>query len=298
MYQLWAIGMTQVLPGELGAVPSSTWVTAGAAALVAFLAGLAFSRGVLRQLLNMLSLAISVAVAWYVFRYRSDVFGTVGSDLSTDRLLLFSAGAGVLTYLLCKLLLGLLAAAGLLQVAGRISGMRGMLISTVPSAFMLWVGAMILRLVGNIYGLETASTVGREGTRLQSEFGAVWQEWSKKLDRSVLGSLTSKIDPLEMRPTANLARLLILWPDGTVWASLARDEKTRAFLHHPQIQTLGRDAEIRRLIERKDFAGLLQNEKVNAVVVRQDLRPVLKGLALEEAMDTIIYKRKNKADDC
>jgi hypothetical protein len=278
----------------LGRVSAGTWVTAGGAAMVAFLAGLAFSKGVVRQLMTMASLALSVMVAWFVFTHRAEVFGAMGANMGTDRLLLFSAGAGLLTFFVSKGFTALLAAAGLLKLFGGMTGWKGMMISTIPSAFMLWVGAMVLRLVGNLYGLETASVVAREGSRISDQATSLWQEVSQSLDRSTLGSIAAQVDPFDMRATANLARLLILWPDGTVWAGLAKDAKTRAVLNHVEIQKLGHDAEVRRCIDRKDFAGLIQLKQVAKAAANEELRPVLSGLALEEAMDTIIYKKGKK----
>lgn len=276
----------------LGRVSAGTWVTAGGAAMVAFLAGLAFSKGVVRQLMTMASLALSVMVAWFVFTHRAEVFGSMGANMGTDRLLLFSAGAGLLTFFVSKGFTALLAAAGLLKLFGGMTGWKGMMISTIPSAFMLWVGAMVLRLVGNLYGLETASVVAREGSRISDQATSLWQEVSQSLDRSTLGSIAAQVDPFDMRATANLARLLILWPDGTVWAGLAKDAKTRAVLNHAEIQKLGHDPEVRRCIDRKDFAGLIQLKQVAKAAANEELRPVLSGLALEQAMDTIIYKKK------
>ena len=276
----------------LGRVSAGTWVTAGGAAMVAFLAGLAFSKGVVRQLMTMASLALSVMVAWFVFTHRAEVFGSMGANMGTDRLLLFSAGAGLLTFFVSKGFTALLAAAGLLKLFGGLTGWKGMMISTIPSAFMLWVGAMVLRLVGNLYGLETASVVAREGSRISDQATSLWQEVSQSLDRSTLGSIAAQVDPFDMRATANLARLLILWPDGTVWAGLAKEAKTRAVLNHAEIQKLGHDPEVRRCIDRKDFAGLIQLKQVAKAAANEELRPVLSGLALEQAMDTIIYKKK------
>ena len=291
MSPLLAVAEANPVLDALGRVSTGTWVTAGGAGLVAFLAGLAFAKGVVRQLMTMASLMLSVAVAWFVFRHRGEVFGSMGASLSTDRLLLFSAGAGLLTFLVCKGFVAMLAAAGLLKLFGGLTGWKGMMISTIPSAFMLWVGAMVLRLVGNLYGLETASAVAREGSRISDHATSLWHEVSQSLDRSTLGSLAAQVDPFEMRATANLARLLILWPDGTVWAGLAKDAKTRAVLNHSAIQKLGHDAQVRRCIERKDFAGLIQLKQVETTASNPDLKPVLSGLALEEAMDTIIYKK-------
>jgi len=276
----------------LGGLSTSTWVTASAAAMVAFLAGLAFSKGVVQQLLTMVSLATAVSVAWFVFRHRGDVFGGTGAGLGTDRLLMFSAGAGLLTFFVCKGAVHLLAAAGLLKLLGSISGWKGMVLSTIPSGFILWVGAMVLRLVGNLYGLETASSVAREGSRIQGEAVSMIHQISQSFDRSMVGSLAARADPFDMRATSNLARLLILWPDGTVWQSLAKDAKTRAVLSHTEIQKLGHDPEVRRCIERRDFAGLIQLRQVETTAALPEIRPILSGLALEEAMDKLLYKKK------
>ena len=284
----------QPLLDGLSQVSPSTWVAAGGAGFVAFLAGLAFARGVVRQLMTMTSLAMAVAVAWFVFSHRAEVFGTSAASLGTDRLLLFSAAAGLLTFLVCKGVIALLAAAGLLNLFSGLTGWKGMIVSAVPSAFLLWVGTMVLRLVGNLYGLETASVVAREGSRLSDQATSVWQQVSQSLDRSLLGSLATQVDPFDMRATANLARLLILWPDGTVWAKLAKDQKTRAVLNHAAIQKLGHDPDVRRCIEKKDFPGLIQLSQVSSTAAHADLRPVLNGLALEEAMDQIIYKKTAK----
>ncbi len=275
-------------------VQLSTWVTAGAAGFVAFLAGLAFSRGALKQLVGMVSLGIGVSVAWYVFRHRTEVFGSLGTSMNTDRLLLFSLGAGVLAYTLCKVAVHLLAALGLLKLFGGLAGWKGVMLSAIPSGCILWVASMGLRLVGNLYGLETASAVAREGSKIQSHMTSVWDQLSRTMDRSFLGSVASRVDPFSMRATSNLARLLILWPDGTIWAKLAQSPETRDMLYHPRLQKLGLDAAVRQCIERKDFAGLMQLPQVEETARLPELQPLLSGLELEEAMDSIIYGKPTR----
>lgn len=272
-------------------IPLGTWVTAGAAGVVAFLAGLAFSRGVVKQLMSMVSLAVGVGSAWYVFTHRVEVFGTAGGTMPTERLMTFSAIAGLITYFVSRAGMSLLAAFGLLRIFAGLTGWRGMLASAVPSGFMLWIASMVLRLVGNVYGMETASAVAREGSKLTNQASSIWERVSQQIDRSPLGHIADQVDPFDMRATANLARLLILWPDGSVWASLAKDEKTRKVLNHPRIQQLGTEPAVRKCISGKDFAALMQLRQVADTASHPDLEPVLSGLALEEAMDAIIYKK-------
>ena len=271
-------------------IPSGTWVTAGGAALVAFLAGLAFAKGVIRQLFGMLSLGLALLVAFYVFRNRGEVFGATGAGMSTDRLMLFSAGAGLLTYLLCKGIVHLLAAFGLLNLLGGLAGWKGLMLSIIPSGFLLWASSTVLRLTGNVYSVEGTAEARRDGAKDESLTSWLHQ-FSQQVDRSTLGSLAEKLDPFDVRATANLSRLLILWPDGTVWRRLAnRDAKTAQMLNHPKLVALGKDAKVRQAIDRQDFAGLMQLPQVENTAADPQLAPFLKGLALEEAMDAIVYK--------
>ena len=276
----------------LHSVPQSTWVTAGAAGFVAFAAGLAFARGVLNQLVNMISIIIAVYVGWFVFTNRTDVFGSIGTQVNTDRLLLFSGGAGLFAYILCHAGVRMLAAMGILRLAGGLAGWKGLIVSAIPSTFLLWIASSGLRLVGDIHGMESAAAVASQGSKVKAQVVSAWDRLSKQMDRSTLGSIAAKVDPFDMRATANLARLLILWPDGSVWQKLAQNPKTNAALHHERIQKLGYDSKVRACINRKDFAGLIQLPQVEAAAGHPDLKPVLSGLALEDAMDSIIYKRQ------
>lgn len=240
----------------------------------------------------MVSLIIAIAVAWFVFTNRTDVFGSVGPQVQTERLMLFSAGAGLLAYILCQVGVKMLAAMGILRLVGGLAGWKGLIISAVPSTFLLWIASMGLRLIGDVYGMESAAAVAKQGSKVQAQVASVWDRLSKQMDRSTFGSIAAKVDPFDMRATANLARLLILWPDGTVWQKLAQNPKTNKALNHERIKNLGQDPKVRACIDRKDFAGLIQLPQVEAAAGHPDLNPVLSGLALEDAMDAIIYKRQ------
>ena len=273
-------------------VPSSLWVTAGGVGFIAFAAGLAFSRGVVRQLVGMCTLAISVGVSWYVFRHRMEIFGPSASGMSTDRLLFLSAAAGLLTYFLCKAGVYLLTAFGFINLLGGLNGWKGVLLSALPSSFLMWVATMALRLLGSIDGMESAAEVAKKGVDIQTQAQSIWTSLSQRMDNSFLGALAQKFDPYDLKATANLSRLLILWPEGSMWQRLAaQSPKTANALNHPRIVELGSDLTVRKLIEKQDFAGLMQLKQVEEAARHPDLEPVLSGLDLEAAMDSIVYQR-------
>ena len=273
-------------------VPPSLWVTAGGVGFIAFAAGLAFSRGVVRQLVGMFTLAASVGVSWYVFRHRMEIFGSSATGMSTDRLLFLSAAAGLLTYFLCKAGVYLMTAFGFINLLGGLNGWKGVLLSALPSSFLMWVATMALRLLGSIDGMESAAEVAKKGVDVQTQARSIWTSLSQKLDNSFLGAVAQKFDPYDLKATANLSRLLILWPEGTMWERLAaQNPKTAVALNHPRIVELGTDPNVRKLIERQDFAGLMQLKQVEEAARHPDLEPVLGGLDLEAAMDAIVYQR-------
>lgn len=271
-------------------IPMITWVGGGSAAFIAFLAGMAFSRGVMKQLMGMVCLAVGVAVAWFCFRHRVQVFGPSSTGMGTDRLLLFSAGIGLLGYGVARVLVHMLGAVGLVSLAG-LAGWRGMALSLIPSGFLLWVGAMALRLIGNLYGLETASAVAREGTRIESSFGKVVEGIRRGFDHSMFGNLMANVDPFSIRPTTNLARLLIIWPDQRIWPRMMENPRIRRIYSDPKLQALGQHHKVRECIEKKDFTGLMQLPEVEQTAAHPDLKPLLSDVELEDAMDTVLYGR-------
>ena len=271
-------------------IPMNTWITGGAAAFVVFLALLAFSRGVMKQLMGMVCLGIGVSVAWFCFRHRVEVVGPSAITMDAQRLLAFSAGVGLLAYGVMRAVVHLFGVIGLIGLAG-IAGWRGMLLSVIPSGFILWVGAMALRLIGNLYGMETASAVARESTRIESSVGDAVTGMRKALDHSMLGGFMARLDPFSMRATANLARLLIIWPEKRIWNQMVLNPRINRIYSHPKILELGMNPKVRKCIDTKDFAGLMQLPEVEHAAAHPELKPLLSDVALEDAMDTVLYGR-------
>lgn len=271
-------------------VPSSTWVTWGTIGFMCFAAGIAFVKGVMQQIMRVATLAVSVGAAYYVFRHRGQFFGA--SQMSTDHLLLLCAAAGLLTYFLCKGGFFLLAGFGVMKLTGGAAGWKGMLMSVLPSGALLWIAALVLRLMGNLQGMESAAEMMKKGGALESQAKSWWHTLSQRMDGTPIGKLATKLDPYDLKATANLARLLILWPEGSMWQRLAAQSPAAATaLNHPMIVELGYDPAVRKAIETQDFAGLMQMKKVEAAANHPDLAPVLSGLALEQAMDSVVYQR-------
>jgi uncharacterized membrane protein required for colicin V production len=261
-------------------------------ALVAFFAGMAVARGIVSQIILMVSLGISVMAGFYVFQHRAVVFGSYASDMQTDTLLWVSVAAAVMTFFVVRGLVSFMAGFGLISLLAGFTGWKAGLLSLLPSGVMVWLGAMVLRLLGGVYSMENAEAmingqVAKDG----------WQRWivemAQKIDRTSVGILTEKLDPYDLRARANLARLLILWPNGKVWQQLAAMGQAQAeALNHPDMVQLGQDVKVRQAIEHRDFAGLMQLPQVVQAASNPKLESFLKTLELEEAMDTVVYQAR------
>lgn len=261
-------------------------------AVVAFFAGMAVARGIVSQILMMINLAIAVMAGLYVFQHRTVVFGSYASEMETNTLLWMSVAAAALTYFIVRGVVSFLAGFGLVSVLAGFTGWKAGLLSLLPSGVMVWLGAMVLRLLGSVYGMADAKAVlkGEAG-------GSGWTRWitetAQKIDRTSVGRIAEKLDPYDIRARANLARLLILWPDGRVWQQLAAQGQAQAdALNHAQMIALGQDPKVTQAIERGDFAGLMQLPQVVQAAANPELEPFLKTLQLEEAMDAVMYRAR------
>lgn len=271
-------------------VPSSTWVTWATIGFMCFAAGIAFVKGVMQQIMRVVTLAVSVGAAYYVFRHRAQFFGN--TNVSTDHLLLLCVAAGLLTFFLCKGVLYLVAGFGLMRLTGGLAGWKGMMMSFLPSGALLWIASLVLRLMGNLEGMESAAEMVKKGGALESQAKSIWHSLSQRMDGTPFGKLSAKFDPYDIKATANLARLLILWPEGSMWQRLAaQSPATAQALNHPRLVELGYDKDVQAAIDRQDFAGLMQMRKVEDVAQHPDLAPLLSRLELEQAMDSVVYQR-------
>lgn len=277
----------------LKGLPPTACLTAAGVGLVALFALFAILRGVVRQLLRMVSLGLPLLAGAYVFQHPDELAGLLGLDLGTNSLLLLAGGTVVVAYFVCRSLVQILAGLGLLGLLGGLTGWKAGIVSLIPSGFLIWASSLVLRLVGSIYGLENAAAAQSGGAQPGEQASAWVHQLSQTVERSAFGSWLAMLDPFDRRATANLARLLILWPDGRVWEQLAeRDPRAASALNHKHIVALGHDEEVRRAIEKQDYAGLLQLRQVIRAASTPELEPFLKGLELENAMDAFVYTKR------
>ena len=142
-------------------VPHSMWATIAIVGFIAFAAGLAFAKGVVQQIINVMTLAACAWAAWYVFMHRVQIFGAAGMHLTTNRLIVMSGVAAVLMFGLCKVGKYFLAAFGLMRMLGGLTGWKGLIVSIIPSGGLLWLGLRQLQLHQGNHRIETRPAGGQ-----------------------------------------------------------------------------------------------------------------------------------------
>ena len=287
------------LPSSWGAVLSDLlqWrsqagVGGWALALMALVAVLVMLRGLLQWVIAVSSLALAVAAGALVLDQRMRLLGSYAAEVSTTKLMLLAALAGLLVFFLTRALLRLMAKLGLLAFLAGLTGWKAGLLSLLPSSLALGLGAFVMRGWTAVASLQDALGAATAAAAPSAHSPSRWlAALSEQWDRSALGSWMESLDPFDLRARSNLARLLVLWPDGRVWRELAqRDEALARMLNDPAILELGSDAQVRLAIEKHNVAGLMQMRQVAQAAADARLEPLLKTLVLEQAMDEVIYR--------
>ncbi|WP_395750496.1 hypothetical protein [Prosthecobacter sp.] len=277
---------------HLQKVPHTTLATFAVVGFFAFAAGLAFAKGVMQQIINVATLALCAGAAWYVYMHRVLIFGAAGMHMTTTRMVIASVIAAGIMFAVCKVGKYFLAAFGLMRLLGGLTGWKGLIASLIPSGMLMWLGSVALRIIGSISGMENAAEIVKKGGAIESQAKSFFYSLSQKIDNSPVGGVAKWLDPYDIKPTANLARLLILWPEGTMWQRLAAQSPATAnALNNKMVYDLGYDPDVRKAIESKDFAGLMQLPKVEKVANHPDLRPIFASMELEQAMDSVVYRQ-------
>ncbi|WP_395739028.1 hypothetical protein [Prosthecobacter sp.] len=273
-------------------VPHTMWASIAIVGFFAFAAGLAFAKGVVQQIINVATLALCAAAAWYVYMHRTVIFGAAGMQITTNRMVIASLIAAGMMFAVCKVGKSFLAAFGLFRLLGGLTGWKGLIVSFLPSGALMWMGSVALRIVGSLYGMENAAEIVKKGGEIESQAKSIFYSLSQKIDNSAFGGVAKWMDPYDIKPTANLARLLILWPEGSMWQRLAAQSPATAnALNNKMVYELGYDPDVRKAIASRDFAGLMQLPKVEKVANHPDLRPIFASMELEQAMDSVVYRQ-------
>ena len=203
---------------------------------------------------------------------------------------------GVLAFIVSRWLLGLLAKPFTFRADGkpRGGGLFGALLGLIPAAGLIYVIAVVLRLVGTSESMAfVGESVGtQEGEKKPQP---MWmQRVQSILDSDPLADLLAKVDPFIDRGAAAVSELLVGAKDEVSATTIQSDPKLKNVLDHPEIRKLLADPEIQEILQRGDYSRLLQNAKISEAARAPGLRKNLDHDHIEKTVEEALYDESGK----
>ena len=245
-----------------------------AAVFAGIVAVWAVVRGIFRLLRGMVALAIGFVAGTIVFlKAPGWLHGTVENP-SGWLLGGLSMVAGAVGHLGSRAALGsLFGALDTAQAAGEgVSKGKAVLLSLLPSGFLMWAGGIVLRLTGAVSGIAHADGSHASGDQ-------PWLAQARQaLSSGVVGRLLNATDPVTSPAQVRLAEILIAMRDSARWPEVRRDPALKAVLTHPKVQRLMNDREVKKAVSFANYTGLLTLPELKEAAEDPTLKAALLAL--------------------
>ncbi len=279
-------------------VPWQLVFFAGAALLVAVQAWRGWRLGVVRQIVEILSVAAAYATAYLAGPLFAPMLRPLGLP---DQVLTAIAGglAGFLVFVFIRISGAILFKRTAQQSIGIIRfcfGASGALVGAVFGLFLVWVITMAIRVCGSL-----AETRVKNGEMAQAAGRAVFRAavapvgeptWIRDLvhlkqaiEDGAAGGMVKQMDPL---PTVVYSTM------GRIGVMLSNQDSVDRFLEYPGIQPLAQnpkivalrdDPAIVRDVKNADYMSLLRNPHVVQAANDTEVLKLLRKLDVQKALD-------------
>lgn len=265
-----------------------------AIALAVFFAIKAFVKGVLRQVWGMVCLAFGVIAGYFIFRNGNDWLGAVIEHPGGDTVLAASALGGGAVWIggqgiVRKVYKSLSGSSSDPTLTGRLAGAVA---SLVPTAFLLWVLATLLRLTGTLTGMSHLDNAVRAGDGAPAGEPGLMARLHRQLDQGRFGELLRKTDPFTTEAGRRLASLLVLYNDADAWARLQQlQPEIASLLANEKVQRVLNDKEVRKAAAFSEHAALLLEPDVRKAAADPEVARQLLFLDIQETAQNVLYER-------
>ncbi|MDG2122786.1 MAG: CvpA family protein [Verrucomicrobiales bacterium] len=251
-----------------------------------------FVKGVAKLVLSAGCLAVGAWVGYLVFMNGSEWLEPVTGKPPGGKTVLYAAwGSGVFASgavaLVVRRLFSKFTGSG--KGRGPV-GFVGALLSLVPGAFFIWVGAMFLRTSGLVSELEGTDRAAMAEDGEVVDRGGILEGARRALDDSWFAGLLRWTDPVASDREAKLARLLLLLKDPEAWEALRNDGAVARLLEEPAMQRLVQDNDVLADLAHSDYTRLLKREEVAEAAQTPEVVAKLEELDVEAALDGALYE--------
>ncbi len=252
-----------------------------AIAVVAFFMAVAFIKGIARQLLGMLCLALGFVAGGLAFRQAPGLYSKWFDRVHPDAVIITSIVVGGIVHQLSRRLFrGMVQpGAGAPQNGG--DRFRSALLSLIPAVFVVWVVAMAVRWIGALSLMQHIDEGIRAGKPSLLEKSPLFARLQRTLTTGQIGGLLNKTDPFSTAEAGTLCSLLLIRRDDDSWVRLLRDPLAGPIMHHPALVRLVRDKDWLRTASLANYAELLTLPEVSEALKDSALVEQLRALPVE-----------------
>ena len=244
--------------------------------------------GVVRQVVSLVALVVAGAAAFFGRELLVPVLRPLGLP---ERQLSFVAGAvlGVVIYFAILIFSAIVFKKTSQQDVGLVRlgyGFFGALIGALRGLVIVWIIFVVLRLFGVI--AEVRVEMARHphgahrppGTAVNALAGV-----KSALDDGPLGAVLDRLDPFPSTLHRVIPKLVRVFNDEETAKRLRDYPGMQTLLNHPKLAELGRDPEVERAVEDKNYLALLRNDRVQAALSDSAFTATLLKFDLEKALD-------------
>jgi hypothetical protein len=243
---------------------------------------LGFIKGVAKQLLGMGCLLIGFIAGYIAFRYAPIYLQKLFGVVDPHAVMITSIVVGGIVHQLCRRVVrGLLTSdMGAPQHGGH--RVRSALFSVIPTCFLLWVLAMVVRWTGVLSQMKFLDEGLREATPSIMEKLPLLVQLQKSLTKDWVGAALNQTDPISSTEAGALCSLLLVQRDHDSWMRLRQDPDCAQILKHPSVQRLVQDKDWSKPASFQNYAQLLMLPELNEALKDKVLADQLRKINVEQ----------------
>lgn len=230
--------------------------TSGGGILLVFML-FAFARGIARQLLGMVCLAVGFVAGYLAFKNAPEYLDRWLGIRHPNAAIISSIIVGFAVSRVAKRLLNgmVIPGAGAPDSGGM--RVRSAGLSLIPACFLLWVAGMGIRWTGALAQMKFIDEGIRDEKQSLPQSSPLFARLQQSISSGWVGNLYNRTDPISSTEASALCSLLLIQRDAESWQRLHQDPNAAVILSHPAVKRLKDDKDWRQPASFKNYAALI-----------------------------------------
>jgi hypothetical protein len=251
----------------------------------------AFIKGIAKQLLGMVCLALGFAGGYVAFRHAPEYLQRWFGVVHPNAVIITSIVAGGLVHQVTRRVLGGVLRPGMGEPQSGGGRVKSAGLSLIPACFLLWVLGMGIRWTGVLSQMKFLDEGLREDKKSLMETLPLFARLQQTLTNGWAGNVLNRTDPVASTEAGALCSLLLVQRDSDSWQRLHQDPACAAILRNPAVTRLVRDKDWTKPASFQNYAELLTLPEMSTALkdgaLVEQLRKINVEQKIREATGTV-----------